>query len=359
MKLKVLHLIPDLNYHSASGQLELLSTTLPRERFTQHVVTLGVTGPVERRLMSAGVSVESLGWTRAFDLLPLWRWRQQCAAFQPDLMHVWQPAGLRWAGLLGRAGCPVVVSKPLSRTPKKWTAKLDGWLLQRANRVTVAGSAEAQRCRSLGLTEEKLICIPPGAASVNGCFSSRSTQLELPANARCVACIGPLEAPKGLDDAIWAYDILRQLEDDLHLLLIGNGSEKRRLSEFVRRIGAVDQVHFLGDREDVAAVLSLAEVVWIPGRAGGSSAALEAMRAGRPVVASRLAELAEVIIDGETGFLIAPGDKAALCRRTRLLLNDAALRHRLGQQGLERADRDFSASNMVNNYVQLYEQLAA
>jgi glycogen synthase len=107
--------------------------------------------------------------------------------------------------------------------------------------------------------------------------------------------------------------------------------------------------------------MARSEVVWVPSLAdGGARVALEAMAAGRPVVASRLPGLAEVVVEGETGFLVPPGDKIALARQTRRLLADAELRRRLGQAGRARIAQHFAARVAVERMAGLYlEPLAA
>src|SRR5262249_36862376 len=153
----------------------------------------------------------------------------------------------------------------------------------------------------------------------------------IPHSAFRIACVGPLEPHKGFRDAIWALDILHFLYDDLHLLVIGQGSDRPRLEEFARVAGVQDRVHFLGAQAEVAALLAEADLVWVPSHAeGGVNAALEAMAAGRPVVAAQLPGLAEVVRDGETGLLFPPADRAGLARQTRRLLDDPELRCLLG-----------------------------
>jgi glycosyltransferase involved in cell wall biosynthesis len=83
--------------------------------------------------------------------------------------------------------------------------------------------------------------------------------------------------------------------------------------------------------------------------------ALEAMAAGRPVVASRLLALAEIVIDGKTGFLIEPGDKVALARKTRLLLDDPQHGRQMGEAGRLRVEQEFPASQFVDRFARLYE----
>jgi glycosyltransferase involved in cell wall biosynthesis len=83
------------------------------------------------------------------------------------------------------------------------------------------------------------------------------------------------------------------------------------------------------------------------------------MAAGRPVVASDLPELREVVLDGETGLLFKPGDKAALARQTRALLDGPGLRRRLGAAGREHARKHFSAAQAVRQAARLYSEAAA
>jgi len=148
------------------------------------------------------------------------------------------------------------------------------------------------------------------------------------------------------------------LYPDLHLLLAGAGPERPRLEQFVASIHLRSRVHFTGIAPDLAELLARAEVVWVPSRAdAGLNTALEAMAAGRPVVASRLPGLAEVVADGETGMLVAPGDKVALARQTRLLLDDAARRRRLGEAGRQRARSHFAVEALVRRYSDLYQEL--
>ena len=167
--------------------------------------------------------------------------------------------------------------------------------------------------------------------------------------------IGPIEPHKGFRDAVWALDILHYLYDDLRLALAGDGSDRLRVEEFARAIEVDKRVVFLGRRPDLAPWLQRAELVWIPSRtSGGVCAALEAMAAGRPVIATRLPELAEVVADGSVGCLVPPGDKTELSRQTRFLLNDADRRRAYGEAGRRRAAEHFSVEALVARCQELY-----
>ena len=136
---------------------------------------------------------------------------------------------------------------------------------------------------------------------------------------------------------MWAFDILKYVYADLYLLLIGDGPARRDLQRFTRAIRADDRVRWLGDRSAVPELLAQVDILWVPSHADrGRNAALEAMSAGRPVVASRLPGLGEIVVDEKTGFLVGRGDKAALARRTHFLLKEEQLRAQFGEAGRER-----------------------
>jgi len=115
---------------------------------------------------------------------------------------------------------------------------------------------------------------------------------------------------------------------------------------------------FLGPQEDMADLLARATLVWVPSLGDtGLHFTLEAMAAGKPVVATNVPSLREIIVDGQTGFLIAPGDKVALARRTRELLRDPELARRMGEAARRRA-LAFSADRFVERSAAVYREHA-
>jgi glycosyltransferase involved in cell wall biosynthesis len=328
---------------------------LPRERFAIHLCTHTSAERLGPRVRAAGATFTALGWTRALDPRPLWRLRRLVRDFQPDLIHALRPASLRALALaVGRPRCPLVVSRPLPARAR--LGRLDRWLLGRADRVVVEGNAAADRCLRAGVAGAKIAVIPPGIVLPETTPASRAA----PESGRTLLCAGRFEAHKGYRDAIWAFDILHYVCDDLRLVLAGAGSEQRRLEHFARRIRMAEHVAFPGLRADVPELMAASQAVWVPNRAdGGVSVALEAMAAGRPVIGSRLPGLAEVVIEGETGFLVPPGDKIALARQTRRLLADEGLRNRMGEAGRAHVERRFAARAAVEAVAGLYAEVAA
>ncbi|HEY7153235.1 MAG TPA: glycosyltransferase family 4 protein [Gemmataceae bacterium] len=351
----VLFVIPSLEYSGAARQLTLLAAGLSRESFRVRVAVLGEEAPWVASLRGEGVEVEVLGWRRPFDVRPFLALRRLVGSMQPDVVHVWGAAALHAVVLSGsRRASRLLVSAALS--PAGRPSPLDRWLLRRVEGIIAFGTADAERYRRLGVAEACITVVAPAMPIVTAAVEPA----QLPgvaASARVLLGLGPIEQHKGFREAVWAFDILRHLYNDVHLVLVGNGSDRPRVEQFVRQIHVTEHVHFLGALAETAPLLHRAELVWAPSqRGGGVCSVLEAMAVGRAVVASRCPDLAEIVVDGETGFLVEPDNKAALARQTRLLLDDAARRRSMGEAGRRRVADYFAVARLVETCGRRYAE---
>ncbi len=352
----VLFVIPGLEYSGAARQLMLLAAGLPRESFRVHVAVLGRATPWADSLRAAGVAVELLGWRRPFDVLPFLALRRLLRSIRPDVVHVWGATALRFLLLSGSRRVKrllVSAAMPPARPPDS----LDRWLLQQVEGAIAFGPAEAARYRRLGVDQTRLTVVAP-AMNVPSAAVEPARLPGVADGERLLLGLGPIEPHKGFREAVWAFDILRHVYTDIHLALAGTGSDRPRVELFARHLGVTGQVHFLGACADPAPLLQRAEVVWVPSlRGGGVCAALEAMAAERAVVACHCPDLAEIVEDGKTGFLVEPDNKAALARQTRFLLDDPALRQRFGAAGRRRVLDRFSVGQLVEACVRRYSEV--
>jgi glycosyltransferase involved in cell wall biosynthesis len=161
-----------------------------------------------------------------------------------------------------------------------------------------------------------------------------------------------------MDTLLEAAAVVRQRQPGLRVRHAGRGPDEAKLRDRVRQLGMDGMVEFLGFVDDVPrAALQASVFVLLSRWEGLPNALLEAMAAGLPVVATRVEGSAEVVRDGETGFLVAPGDAAGAARAIAALLGDRKLRDRMGRAGRERVAADFSTERMVRANETLYRRL--
>lgn len=162
---------------------------------------------------------------------------------------------------------------------------------------------------------------------------------------------------KRVTDAVKVFAGVRRTHR-ARLLMVGDGPELARARTDAQALGVEEDVLFLGKVDDVSALYSIADVFLLPSETESFGlAAAEAMACEAPVVATAAGGLAEVVADGETGFLAEVGDVEAMSAYVRRLLDDPDLRARMGRAGRARVARLFSAEARVSQYESLYKQL--
>jgi glycosyltransferase involved in cell wall biosynthesis len=173
-----------------------------------------------------------------------------------------------------------------------------------------------------------------------------------------VGNVGRLALQKGQRHLIRAMPALLERVPRAHAVIAGGGDLEDYLRDLAAEMGVGDRVHVLGPRKDVPALMHAMDVFAMPSIwEGFGLVLLEAMAAARPIVASRVATIPEVVLDGETGVLVPAGDAQALAEALARLAEDAALARRYGQAGRERLRRTFSIEKMVGDTELLYREL--
>jgi len=142
------------------------------------------------------------------------------------------------------------------------------------------------------------------------------------------------------------------------LLIIGDGPKRKELEQLASSLDLGDQVIFTGKRQDIPELLAMLDLVVLSSFYEGTSVSLlEAMAAGKAVIASRIGGNPQVVVEGESGLLFKPGDSRELAQKMVYLLADVSLRKQMGEQGRKRAEELFSGSQMVKKYEGLYHEI--
>ena len=145
---------------------------------------------------------------------------------------------------------------------------------------------------------------------------------------------------------------------DARVAIAGRGEEEPNLRALSIELGIESRVHLLGLRSDIDRVLTAADLFVQPSLSEGLPLAiLEAMAAGLPIVATRVGGMAEAVVDGETGTLVAPAQPEQLAQVLGSMLADRDRLARMGRAGRQRAEREFSIGQMAKRYAALYASL--
>jgi len=361
---RILQIIPTLDRSGAERQLSLLAAGLPKDEFDVHVCALTRGGPLEESLKTAGVPLTVIGKPLKVDPSAFWRLKRHIQALQPDLVQTWIFA----ANSYGRAAAlsakvkRIVASERCVDPWKSWhELAIDRWLAKRTDRIIVNSSGVRDFYVHHGITPDKFCLIPNGEPAPAPSTLSRESllaELGLPADTRIIGAVGRLWPQKRIKDLIWAADLLKVIRADVHLLIIGDGPERERLERFQRNVRIEDKVHFLGQRSDVQQMLPHFDVLWLASAYEGlPNVIMEAMSHAVPVVASNISGNRDLVVSGETGFLVPLGDRAGFAKFTNKLLDDAELARRMGEAGRQRIVADFSVERMVARHADLYREL--
>jgi glycosyltransferase involved in cell wall biosynthesis len=173
---------------------------------------------------------------------------------------------------------------------------------------------------------------------------------------------GPLVlVPARLDPQKGHRDLLQAAVEvpGVTFVLAGDGPEREALEELAHTLGVEERVLFLGYRADVPALLAASDLVVLPSLYEGLPLSLlEAMAAEKPVIASRIGGVDELVSDGKSGLLVPPGDPSALASAIRGLLDDRDRAARLAGAGREVVERNFSSAAMEARVSRIYGDIA-
>lgn len=253
----------------------------------------------------------------------------------------------------------------------RWMGSLARRSIRRAAAVTAVSRFMLERAELLGADPAALNLIPLGSElaafgpdpQAAGRVRNRlgATDEEV-----LVLGIGRLIEWKGFDHLIDAQRRVRDQAANVRLVIAGDGDVRPALMQQAARLGLNDCVTFVGavDRDEVPAYYAAADIVAIPsieheaGFAEGLGyVALEAQASGTPVVATRVGGLKEVVIDGETGYLVPQRDPGALASAISTLVLDPELRRRLGERARARAQDAPSWEDVATTWIDLYRRV--
>jgi starch synthase (maltosyl-transferring) len=281
--------------------------------------------------------------------------------FRPELVQSF----LFHANLAARLSAPcagspwVIGGHRVAEHQKRWHLTVD--------RLT-AGFATGSVCVSRGvmrfseqvakLNPDRLTVIPNGIdpAPFDAAVPVVRATLGVPDGAHLALYVGRLDIQKGIPELLSAAERVIQDKADWHLALAGDGPNREWLmGQLSKRAGLRENVHWLGQRDDVPGLLKAADVLVLASLwEGMPNVVLEAMAARLPVIGTSVEGTEDLIVPGQTGWLVPPGDSGALYRAMVEAAESPQLRYRYGEAGRFRAEREFSVEATVAAYEKLW-----
>jgi glycosyltransferase involved in cell wall biosynthesis len=206
-----------------------------------------------------------------------------------------------------------------------------------------------------GVQREKIRVIHSGVDPVPFRKERRRKPISAP---RAIGTVAVLEERKGHRFLLEAAALLRQRGCQLRIHFAGDGSWRNELQTMTAQLGLEKEVVFHGFVADIPAFLADIDIFVLPSLYEGLGvAAIEAMAAGKPVIATRAGGLPELVEDGINGFLVPEGDPEMLAESISRLLSREGLIEEMGQKGWERVQRDLTMEQMAKKNEHYYYEL--
>jgi starch synthase (maltosyl-transferring) len=356
--------ITDLDVGGAERALVNLVGRLDRKRWSPMVIALSDEGALVEVLRHAMVPSKCLGGQRHRPLRLLRRLIQALRQHRPELVQSF----LFHANLAARLAAPwagqpwVLGGLRVAERRKHWHVTLDR-LTQflSAGSVCVSQDVLEFSRHSARLDPSRLTVIPNGIdpEPFDRATAVPRAELGLPEQAILALAVGRLDDQKGIPDLLCAAEQVIPCCPAWHLALAGDGPCRAwLLQELATRPLLFDRVHWLGPRDDIPSLLKSADYLVLASLwEGMPNVILEAMAAGRAVVATAVEGTKELVVDGETGWLVPPHSHDALaCALLTAALNPD-LRQLAGTRGRARVERNYSLMHTVSAYETLWARL--
>ena len=350
--------------YTLGGSEKMIARIAPRLKtrgYKVRVLTFKNWGPISEELTNKGIECLSLQGGGKFDLRVLWRYFLYLKRAPPDLIiaflyRAYIPS--RFLGFL--LGIPNISSvrdlgdwmNTIQKLLEKATASLSYVIYSCSKEVTEF------LVRDIGIKRKNIATIPNGidveSFSVKINRGKKIKELGLNANSKIVGTVSRLYEPtKGINILLEAFRIIQDSVDS-ELLIIGGGKDEKSLKEKSEKMKI--NVSFLGARSDIGEILQVLDIFVLPSLSEGFPVViLEAMASGLPIIATSIGGIPEAVENGQTGFIVEPGNANELATNIISLLKNDKKRKQFGEAGLKRVKEKFSIEETVDRIESLWK----
>jgi len=365
---RILHIVEDLGMGGIERVIQMMVLGLDPSRYEVQVWCLARGGVIAEDLLRRGAAVRTLGLSSYHSPLGVLTLAGRLRREGFDIVH----AHGYFAGTFARLAA--LLARPTAVIRHIHTTEHDLKLRNRAMEAFLSRCTDRVLCvsRAVGDFAVDRLFVPPGRIRIvyNAAYSEpdRCTEEDvralrakyrLGADDFVVVSVASLTANKGHDVLIRAMQQLVGRHGNVRCLIVGEGRERQELASLIGRLGLVGRVFLTGMQIDVAPFLSLARVLVLCSvrREGLSVSLIEGAAAGLPLLGSDLGGIPEVIRHGVNGFVFPPGDAGALAAAIGRLIDEPALRERMGRQSRNLYQARFSKQLFIAAVEGIYDEL--
>ena len=365
--INILHVISKLPVGGVENQLLMILRKYDRKKLSPLVCSLSDKGEIGKEIEESGIEVIPLNklrhrfdWTIVKDIYTLIRTRDikivRTHQYHANLYG-------RLAAWLAKVPCIIASVHNVYTIDKKIHRIIINKFLARCGDkvVAVSGTVKRDILTYDGLAEDKVSVIYNGIdtdrfLNLNG--SLIRSKLGISSEAPVVGTVGRLTLQKGQKYLIDAVSTLREKFPQIVLLFVGDGPLRDELGNHIRALGIDKNAILLGTRRDIPQLLSAMDIFVLPSLWEGLGTALiEAMAAGKPVIATDIPPLREIVNSEKVGILVPIKDSKAIASSIELLLCNSALAENLGKSAKERVLSHFTIDITVHKYMNLFEDI--
>lgn len=364
-RIRLVHLVTRMTFAGVGHVVASLLQNMRKDRYESSVWCIEGADLLGEKLRDEGFPILEVGRRSRRDLLLFFRLANLLRKNRITILHCHDELSWFYGAIAARmAGVESVFMtmhgrrKDISRrhiVEQKMLSRLTTTL------VTVSSYLEKQIMHELSVDASKVRTIRNGIGSFsddNGA-SNRETARSLlnsPPDAILIGSVGRLRSVKNFNLLLQATAAARNYVPSLRLILIGDGPERDHLIQQADALGLKETVTFLGERQDVTGLLPALDVyVCSSDYEGISLSILEAMAAGRPVIATSVGGNTEIIRDKKNGLLVEPGQCEAMVEAIIELATDESKRDRFGSAGQHTVVSHFGIDSMLSSYDRLYQ----
>ena len=372
---QVLLLVTQSEFGGAQKYVYYLATRLPKDRYKVSVAC-GTGGLLIPKLRQAGIEVipipnlvgrpeiDPVRDSLAFlELLRLIRHKR------PHIIHTNSTKAGFWGRLAAKlAGVPVIIFTAhgfVLNEPRGPLKRLIFYVAERIGGMLsdlIIAVSEADRQLAIGckiISPDRIVTIRNGLDVIHSIIEQRSkAEIGLPDGYQIVGTVANFYPTKGLPFFIRAIPYVRDEFPEACFVIVGDGQQRPELERLTAELDLNSCVLFLGQRDDVPQILPLFDVFVLPSvKEGLPYALLEAMAAAKPVVATAVGGVPEVVVDGQTGLLVPPRDPEALAQAIITLLRNPGRARAMGEAGRQRVLEHFTVERMVAETERVYQAL--